>query len=103
MVPIWTTSIALDPVTVWDTVRDVSVPFVLEPPLDASNAMAMIVYDEAKHLHFEVALLYMNPTVRGRVVEPFEVVGALMVLFSVFTQVMVWATADASRILTIVI
>ena len=46
--------------------------------------------------------LYINPTVNGKVVEPLEVVGAVTELFSVFTQVMVCATAEASRILTII-
>lgn len=55
------------------------------------------------HLHLVVAELYMKPTVRGSVVEPFEVVGAEIVLFSVLTQVIVWAAADESRILTMVI
>ena len=45
-----------------------------------------------------VAELYMNPTVSGRVVEPLDVVGAETVEFSVFTHVIVWATAVASRI-----
>lgn len=43
----------------------------------------------------------MNPTVRKRVVDPFEVVGAVTVLFSVLIQVIVWAAADESSILTI--
>lgn len=43
--------------------------------------------------HLEVAALYWKPTVRGRVVEPLEVVGAITILFSVFTQVIVCVTA----------
>lgn len=34
-------------------------------------------------------------------VDPFEVVGTMTVLFSVFTQAIVWATALKSRIHTI--
>ncbi len=45
----------------------------------------------------------MKPTVNGSVVEPFDVVGALIVLFSVFTQVIVCAAAEESSILTMVI
>lgn len=55
------------------------------------------------HLHLEVAELYINPTVSGNVVDPLEVVGAVTVEFSVFTQVMVCATAEKSFILTITI
>lgn len=50
------------------------------------------------HLHFEVAELYINPTVNGKVVDPFDVVGAVTVLFSVFTQDIVCATAEKSNI-----
>lgn len=39
--------------------------------------------------HLEVAELYINPTVKGSVVEPFEVVGAVTVLSSVLTHVIV--------------
>ena len=45
--------------------------------------------------------LYMNPTVRNNVVDPFDVVGAVTVLSSVLTHAIVWATAVWSRILTI--
>jgi hypothetical protein len=42
----------------------------------------------------------MNQTILGRVVEPLEVVGGVndpaVPLFSVLTQVMVWATAEKS-------
>jgi len=38
----------------------------------------------------------MNPTVSGNVVEPFDVVGAVTVLFSVLTQEIVCAAAEAS-------
>ena len=48
------------------------------------------------HRHFDVAELYINPTVKGSVVEPFDVVGADTVEFSVLTQVIVWATAEKS-------
>lgn len=44
--------------------------------------------------------MYIKPTVNGSVVEPLEVVGAVTVLFSVFTQVMVWAAAEESRMRT---
>jgi hypothetical protein len=40
--------------------------------------------------------LKINPTVTGRVVEPFEVVGAVTREFSVFTQVRVSAVAAKS-------
>ena len=40
--------------------------------------------------------LYWNPTDNGDEVEPFDVVGAETVLFSVFVQVMPLATPDAS-------
>lgn len=62
---------------------------------------AIYVYAEATQRHFEVALLYMNPTVKGKVVEPFEVVGALTVEFSVLTQVIVSVTPLKSKIRTI--
>lgn len=55
------------------------------------------------HLHLEVAELYINPTVNGNVVEPLEVVGAVTLLFSVFTQVIVCATALKSRMRTMII
>lgn len=55
------------------------------------------------HRHLLVPPLYMKPTVRKSVVEPLLVVGAVTVLFSVFTHVMVWATAEKSRTRTIVI
>ena len=38
----------------------------------------------------------MNPTVRCEVVDPFEVVGALTVEFSVLTQLIVWAAVEKS-------
>jgi hypothetical protein len=41
------------------------------------------------HRHLDVEPLYMKPTVRGRVVDPLDVVGAETVLFSVFTQLIV--------------
>ena len=44
------------------------------------------LYADAMQRHFDVALLYINPTVRGRVVEPLDVVGTETVLFSVFVQ-----------------
>lgn len=43
----------------------------------------------------------MKPTVNGKVVEPFEVVGTDTPLFSVFTQVIVSATAEKSYMRTI--
>ena len=51
------------------------------------------LYADAMQRHFDVALLYINPTVRGRVVEPLEVVGTVAVLFSVLVQPIVWVTA----------
>ena len=45
----------------------------------------------------------MNPTVKNSVVEPFDVVGAVTVEFSVLTQAIVWAAAEKSSILTTVI
>ena len=51
------------------------------------------LYADAMQRHFDVALLYINPTVRGRVVEPLEVVGAVTVLFSVLVHPMVCAAA----------
>lgn len=43
----------------------------------------------------------MNLTVKNKVVEPFEVVGAAIELFSVFTQTIVCATPEKSKILTV--
>lgn len=43
--------------------------------------------------HFDVEPLYIKPTVKGNVVEPLDVVGAVTLLSSVFTQEMVCATA----------
>ena len=51
------------------------------------------LYVDAMQRHFDVALLYINPTVSGKVVEPLDVVGTETVLFSVFVQPIVWATA----------
>jgi hypothetical protein len=55
------------------------------------------------HRHFDVLALYWNPAVSGKVVDPFDVTGAVTVLFSVFTHVIVCATALKSRIRTITI
>lgn len=63
----------------------------------------MIFYAEATQRHFDVLALNMNPTVRGNVVDPFDVVGTETVEFSVFTHEMVCATALKSRILTMTI
>lgn len=52
------------------------------------------------HLHLEVFELYWNKTDKGNVVEPFEAEGTLVVLFSVFTHVSVWETAEKSKTLT---
>lgn len=57
------------------------------------SKVTAIYHADAMQRHFEVCVLYMKPTVRGRVVEPFDVVGAVTVLFSVFTQVIPSATA----------
>jgi hypothetical protein len=46
--------------------------------------------------NLEVAELYMKPTVNGNVVDPFDVVGAVTVLFSVLTHVMVCVAAEKS-------
>lgn len=51
--------------------------------------------------HLEVAPLKIKPTVKNNVVDPFEVVGTDTVLFSVLTQVIVWATAEKSSTRTI--
>ena len=53
--------------------------------------------------HLDVWALYINPTVRGRVVDPLEVVGTLIALFSVFVHPIVCAAALKSYIRTIVI
>lgn len=53
--------------------------------------------------HLEVPAFHLNPTVKGKVVEPLEVVGAVTVLFSVLTHVIVWATPEKSNITTITI
>lgn len=45
--------------------------------------------------------MYINFTVNGKVVEPLEVVGAVIELFSVFTHVIVWVAALKSKILTV--
>jgi hypothetical protein len=47
-----------------------------------------------------VLVLNWKPTVNGKVVDPFEVVGAVIVLFSVFVHVIVCATPVASKIRT---
>lgn len=57
------------------------------------SKVTAIYHADAIQRHFEVALLYIKPTVKGRVVDPFEVAGAVTVLFSVFTQVIPSATA----------
>ncbi len=53
------------------------------------------------HRHFDVPAFHLNPTVSGSVVEPFDVVGAVTVEFSVFTHVIVCAAAEESRMTTI--
>ncbi len=58
-----------------------------EPP--TQYLFAIIFYAEARHLHLLVNGFHLNPTVKGRVVEPFETTGTLIVLFSVFTQAIV--------------
>lgn len=47
--------------------------FLLCTEPTAENA----IYATAMHRHLEVAELYMNPTVSGDVVDPFDVVGAV--------------------------
>jgi hypothetical protein len=51
---------------------------------------------EAMHRHLDVAPLNWNVTVFGSVVDPFEVVGAETVLFSVFVHPIVSAAAEKS-------
>ena len=48
------------------------------------------------HRHFDVALLYWNVTVEGRVVDPLDVVGADTPEFSVLVHPIVWLAAEKS-------
>ena len=76
----------------WDTLTDVPLPATL----DVFPTEIAIFYAEAIQRHLVVALLNMKPTVSGNVVEPFDVVGTLTELFSVFTQLIVSATPEKS-------
>jgi len=51
------------------------------------------LYAVAMQRHRLVLPLYWNPTVTGKVVEPFDVVGTEEVLFSVLVQPMVCVAA----------
>lgn len=72
---------------------DVSDQFVVveasQFPVPPTQNRAAIDYTLAIHLHLDVPALYWNNVVTGSVVDPFDVTGAVTVLFSVFTQVIV--------------
>jgi hypothetical protein len=68
---------------------DEAVWFANEQTVFGKSNFGYGTHEYAIHLHLEVLLFHWNPTVRGEVVEPLEVVGAVMLEFSVFVQVIV--------------
>lgn len=62
-------------------------PFIFQ--YEIKLLVNVIYYADAIQRHFDVLALYWNPAVTGNVVDPFEVIGAAIVLFSVLTQAIV--------------
>lgn len=92
----WSSAMAIScvPSGAGSTFGSATMMFVTNP-FDSSQTAQRIdhLYAVAMQRHFDVWPLYWNPTVTGKVVEPFDVVGTEAVLFSVLVQPMVCVAA----------